>query len=314
MGCTGIARGGGVCWLTRERVELRQCRRAGPQGSWQLALRSYARSSSTSGLPLRDRSPGPRVGWESGTRGGLLRSAPASRRRLRRRPGADDELYGALLYLEAHAGALKEQTARRTAALTGVTLWEYIREQADIHQAAAVEAARAARVEWTDLAPALAVKSASAAYNKAARLRAAVLSDLSPDGAPTVPVRRTPEAVLAAERHAAQRAAEERRAQEHAARRHSLIAPVAQRLLDHRDGRHPGHVGILRLFMQYAEFGDKACRVEAADPYGRPDQGFCRGGGPSCGAWHGTVPKTAKGHNSTTFTGNAQDPKPWPRP
>jgi hypothetical protein len=149
---------------------------------------------------------------------------------------ADDELYGALLYLEAHAGALKEQAARRTAALTRVTLWEYIREQADIHQAAAVETARAARVEWTDLAPALAVKSASAAYNKATRLRAAVLSDLSPDGARTAPVRRTPEAVLLAERHAAQRAAEERRAQEHAARRHSFIAPVAQRLLDHRDG------------------------------------------------------------------------------
>ncbi|WP_406490644.1 hypothetical protein OHB06_01065 [Streptomyces sp. NBC_01604] len=28
----------------------------------------------------------------------------------------------------------------------------------------------------------------------------------------------------------------------------------------------------------------------------------------------GTVPKTAKWHNSTTFTGNAQDPKTWPRP
>jgi hypothetical protein len=116
---------------------------------------------------------------------------------------ADDELYGALLSLEAHAGALKEQDGRRTAALARVTLWEYVREQADIHQAAAVEAARTARVEWTDLAPALAVKPASAAYNKSARLRAAVLSDLSPDGAPTVPVCRTPEAVLAAERHAA---------------------------------------------------------------------------------------------------------------
>ncbi|MER6288424.1 hypothetical protein [Streptomyces sviceus] len=149
---------------------------------------------------------------------------------------ADDELYQALLHLEAHAGALKKEDARREAALVRVKLWEYIREKADIHQARAVETARAAGVEWTDLAPALAVKSSTAAYNKATRLRAAALLDLSPDGVRAVPVRRTPEAVLTAERRAAQRAEEERRAQEQAARRHSLIAPVAQRLLDHREG------------------------------------------------------------------------------
>jgi hypothetical protein len=81
--------------------------------------------------------------------------------------------------------------------------------------------------------PALAVKSSSAAYNKATRLRAAALTDLSRSDRP---VRRTPEAVLEAERQAALRAAAERRAQEEAARRHGLLAPVAQRLIEHRAG------------------------------------------------------------------------------
>ncbi|MGV9249601.1 hypothetical protein [Streptomyces sp. NPDC003710] len=146
---------------------------------------------------------------------------------------ADEELFGALLYLEANAGALKSEEARRASAVTRVQLWEYLREQADVHQAKAIEQARAAHAEWADLVPALAVRAPSAAYNKAMRLRAAVLTD--PDHGDR-PVRRTPEAVLVAERKAAARAAAERRAQEEAARRHELLVPVAQRLLEHRDG------------------------------------------------------------------------------
>ncbi|MGW0647306.1 hypothetical protein ACWD4T_00625 [Streptomyces umbrinus] len=144
---------------------------------------------------------------------------------------ADNELFQALLYLESHAGALKDEEARRRAAVQRVKLWEYLREQADIHQAKAIEHARAAGAEWTELVPALAVKSPSAAYNKATRLRAGVLTDHSRGDRP---VRRTPEAVLEAERQAALRAAEERRAQRQAARRHGLLAPVAQRLIEHR--------------------------------------------------------------------------------
>ncbi|MFE7077854.1 hypothetical protein ACFU96_48055 [Streptomyces sp. NPDC057620] len=145
---------------------------------------------------------------------------------------ADDELFGALLYLEAHAGALKSEAARREAALTRVRLWEYLREQADIHQAKAVEDARAARAEWSVLAPALAVSVPSAAYNKATRLRAAVPRDFGGGQ----PVRRTPEAVLTAERQAAAQAAADRRAAAAAAQRHVRLAPVAQALLHHRDG------------------------------------------------------------------------------
>ncbi|MFD7004427.1 hypothetical protein ACFWA5_51665 [Streptomyces mirabilis] len=146
---------------------------------------------------------------------------------------ADEELFRALLHLEAHAGALKSGEARRKAAITRVKLWEYLREQADVHQSEAIEDARAANAEWAELVPALAVNTPRAAYNKATRLRAAALTDHSHGDRP---VRRTPEAVLEVERQAALRAAAERRAQEQAARRHGLVAPVAQRLIEHRAG------------------------------------------------------------------------------
>ncbi|MFJ2007983.1 hypothetical protein [Streptomyces chartreusis] len=144
---------------------------------------------------------------------------------------ADEELFGTLLYLEANAGALKSEETQRQAAIARVRLWEYLREQADLHQAKAIEHARAAGVEWTDLVPALAVNTPSAAYNKAKRLQAAVLTQGAMDGRP---VRRTPEAVIEAEQQAAARAAAARRAEEEAARRYALLAPVAQRLLEHR--------------------------------------------------------------------------------
>lgn len=146
---------------------------------------------------------------------------------------ADEELFRALLHLESHAGALKNQQAQRKAAIARVRLWEYLREQADLHQSKAIEHARAAGAEWSDLVPALAVRAPSAAYNKAKRLQASVLAATSPSERP---VRRTPEAVREAERQAAARAAAERRAQEESERRHALLAPIAQRLLQHRDG------------------------------------------------------------------------------
>ncbi|MFI1539580.1 hypothetical protein [Streptomyces anandii] len=150
---------------------------------------------------------------------------------------ADEELFQALLYLDANAGAPKGEEARRTSAITRVKLWEYLREQADVHQLAAVQDARAANVEWSALAEPLAVNTPSAAYNKAKRLRASALTD---PGCGDRPVRRTPEAVLATERQAAVRAAAERRAQNEAARRHALLAPIAQRLIEHRTGLDGG--------------------------------------------------------------------------
>lgn len=149
-----------------------------------------------------------------------------------RMPG-DDELYRALLYCEAHASSLKSEEARRTAALHRVKLWQYVREQADVHQAKAIADARAANAEWAHLAPALAVNTPSAAYNKATRLRAATLTDPFRDDQP---VRRTPEAVLEAERQVVAQAAAERQAAAEAARRHTLLAPVGQRLIQHRVG------------------------------------------------------------------------------
>ncbi|MGW3152130.1 hypothetical protein ACWDG1_47670 [Streptomyces sp. NPDC001177] len=143
----------------------------------------------------------------------------------------DVELFAALLYVEKHARALKDRGAQRDAAVKRVTLWQYLREQADLHQAKAVEDARAAGTEWADLMPALAVGTPSAAYNKAIRLRAAALASASQGG---LAVRRTPEAVLEAERQIELRAAAERRAEEEASRRHQLLVPVAQRLLNCR--------------------------------------------------------------------------------
>ncbi|MFF4983979.1 hypothetical protein ACFY3O_28530 [Streptomyces sp. NPDC001046] len=151
---------------------------------------------------------------------------------------ADDEIYGALLHAERNAPALRtlSHEAQQAAAIHRVRLWEYLRERADVHQARAVAAARAAGAEWLHLAPALAVKAASAAYNKARRLHAALLTD---ETAQTPPVRRTPEAVRETERRRAQRRAAEQREQEEARQRNHLLMPVAHRLLEHRDGLPP---------------------------------------------------------------------------
>ncbi|WP_258314559.1 hypothetical protein [Streptomyces sp. Act143] len=147
---------------------------------------------------------------------------------------ADEELFGALLYLEKHARALSKQppAVQRAAALKRVQLWEYLREQTELHQARAVDDARGAGAQWIQLAPVLAVGAASAAYNKAKRLKAAGLID---DPSSGHHVRRTPEAVLEAERRLARAEAAERRAQEEAQRRHALMVPVATRLLEQRE-------------------------------------------------------------------------------
>jgi hypothetical protein len=150
---------------------------------------------------------------------------------------ADNELYGALLYAEKHSRVLARkhgaEAAQRSGAIKRVLLWEYLREQVDLHQAKAIEDARAAKVEWSDLAPVLAVGTPSAAYNKAKRLQATRLTDASHGERP---LRRTPEAVVEAERRIAAQALAERHAEESARRRHELVLPVVQRLLEQRDG------------------------------------------------------------------------------
>ena len=149
---------------------------------------------------------------------------------------ADGELYGALLYAERHAKALSRhrdsETAERSAAMKRVLLWEYLREQADLHQARAIEDARALKVGWAELAPLLAVNASSAAYNKAKRLQASRFTDGTSDDRP---LRRTPEAVAEAERRIAAQVMAERRAEERAQERHQLVLPVARRLLEYRD-------------------------------------------------------------------------------
>lgn len=150
---------------------------------------------------------------------------------------ADEELFRALLHLETHADALKDDRAQRDSAIKRVRLWEYLREQVDLHQSKAIDQARAAGVQWVDLAPSLAVNAPSAAYNKAKRLQAAVLTEEA--GRRTIdkrPVRRTPEAVREFERLAAAKAAAQRRAEAEAAARHALLAPLAQRLIEQRAG------------------------------------------------------------------------------
>lgn len=146
---------------------------------------------------------------------------------------ADEELFGALLYAERHSQALRRRSAaaQRAAALKRVRLWEYLREQADVHQARAVDDARGSGAQWVELAPALAVNAPSAAYNKAKRLKAVQLVDETPQGRA---VRRTPEAVLEAERRIAREQVAERRAQEAAQLQHELLVPVADRLLKER--------------------------------------------------------------------------------
>lgn len=147
----------------------------------------------------------------------------------------DDEIYGALLYCEKHTAALLKLAPekRKEAALRRVQLWEFLRERAEIHQARAIADARGAGAQWLELVPVLAVKAPSAAYNKSKRLRAAALRDETPEAEP---LRRTPEAVNEAEERIARHQRAERRAEEAARRRHHLLAPVAQRLLDNRDG------------------------------------------------------------------------------
>jgi hypothetical protein len=151
---------------------------------------------------------------------------------------ADEELFGALLYAEKQAHALQAQPldVRKAAAMKRVQLWEFLREQAEVHQSRAIEDARNAGAQWAQLAPALAVVAPSAAYNKAKRLKAIELTDETPQARP---VRRTPEAVLKAERRLILEQAAERRAQEAAQRRHQLLVPVADRLLNQRDGLVP---------------------------------------------------------------------------
>ncbi|MEU4490106.1 hypothetical protein AB0H94_35420 [Streptomyces purpurascens] len=148
---------------------------------------------------------------------------------------ADDETYGALLYAEKHANSLRRLPPERQqeAALKRVQLWQYLRERAEIHQARAVDEARAVGVEWRELAPALAVKAPNAAYNKAKRLQAAAFMDDVPG---TEPVRRTPEAVMETEQHFIRQKEAERRAQDAAQQRHHLLMPAARQLLQHRDG------------------------------------------------------------------------------
>ncbi|WP_399895840.1 hypothetical protein ACGH7X_40205 [Streptomyces sp. BBFR51] len=148
---------------------------------------------------------------------------------------ADEELFGALLYAEKHADALRKlsREVQCAAALKRVRLWEYLREQSDQHQFRAVADARDSGAEWASLAPELAVRTPSAAYNKAKRLQAVDFTDETPGARP---VRRTPEAVLKAERRLLLEQAVERRAQEAAQRRHELVMPLAVRLLEQRDG------------------------------------------------------------------------------
>ncbi|MFQ6148320.1 hypothetical protein ACLMNJ_35530 [Streptomyces seoulensis] len=147
---------------------------------------------------------------------------------------SDEEIYGALLYTEKHASALRRCAAevQQSAALKRVQLWEYLREQADVHQLRAVTDARGAGAPWVRLAPALAVAAPSAAYNKAKRLQAVTLVDGTTEARP---VRRTPEAVLEAERRQALEAEADRRRQEAAERSHQLLLPVARRLVEQRE-------------------------------------------------------------------------------
>lgn len=146
---------------------------------------------------------------------------------------ADDELFGALLYAEKHAHTLRtiSPQEQQAAALKRVELWEYLREQSEIHQSRAITDARGAGAEWARLAAPMAVGAPSAAYNKAKRLRATALSDAQ-NGQP---VRRTPEAVIEAEHRIALEEAAERHAQEAARQRHALVVPVAERLLAHQN-------------------------------------------------------------------------------
>ncbi|MFJ5036079.1 hypothetical protein ACIQB5_50915 [Streptomyces sp. NPDC088560] len=150
-----------------------------------------------------------------------------------RMPG-DEELFGALLYAEKHAKALRSLPieVQRVAALQRVRLWEYLREQTEKHQARAIDDARTAGVQWAVLAPALAVGAPNAAYNKAKRLKADDFTDGTPQARR---VRRTPEAVLLAQHRRILEQAQERRIQESAQRHHAHLVPVATRLLAQRD-------------------------------------------------------------------------------
>ncbi|MFE7778515.1 hypothetical protein ACFU5O_32480 [Streptomyces sp. NPDC057445] len=145
----------------------------------------------------------------------------------------DNELYGALIWMEKNVNILDaaKEEARRAAALKRVLLWQYLREQIDRHQLQAVDHARSAGAEWTQLASPLSVGAASAAYNKTQRMRTSSLTDSTLDGKP---VRRTPEAVAQAQRRIAAAERAERRREDGARRVHVLTERIARQLLEHR--------------------------------------------------------------------------------
>ncbi|MGA5819985.1 hypothetical protein ACPC54_19235 [Kitasatospora sp. NPDC094028] len=140
----------------------------------------------------------------------------------------DSELYGALLWTERHAADLRRapDAVRQRAALVRVRLWQHLREQLDRHQLAAVDDARAAGVEWAELVEPLAVRAPNAAYNRAARMRAASMA--TPDGQP---IRRTPEALAKAQAEVERELRETRRREATAAGLHVLVYAVASRLV-----------------------------------------------------------------------------------
>ncbi|MER6256289.1 hypothetical protein ABT224_33560 [Streptomyces sp. NPDC001584] len=97
-------------------------------------------------------------------------------------PG-DSELYGVLVFAQAHAGRLKDQGALQQAALYRIQLAEWLREQADPLQLQAIDDARAAATAWERIALVLgfvqragetATPLASSAWKRARRLRVAV--------------------------------------------------------------------------------------------------------------------------------------------
>jgi len=146
---------------------------------------------------------------------------------------ADDELYLVLLHAQRWAGALKQPRGYpvHPAARTGVlcaTLWQYLREQADSRQLAAVEWGRAAGAPWDDFVGPLCVSSRQGALQKADRWKAEQVRQPGE--------RRSPEV---ARRHAARAAAEEQaanalvRAQE---RRFPDAQRIARTLLQEREG------------------------------------------------------------------------------
>jgi hypothetical protein len=136
-------------------------------------------------------------------------------------PG-DEAFFNVLVWAQANASFLSAEAAQEAGVLR-VQLAQVLRDRLDALQLRAIEDSRSAATPWERLAPALAVASATGAYNRWRRLEVAVRG--------TDEDRRSPEAARALEARLSAEAAARLRQVEAEDRRFPAVQAAARSLL-----------------------------------------------------------------------------------